>query len=43
MQFKVECDPMRYDNEVETIEIIHSLNRLGENNFEGVKKPSTCQ
>ncbi len=39
LQFGVECDPMRYENKVETIEGIHLLNFLGENNFEDVQKP----
>jgi hypothetical protein len=30
---------MRYENKVETIEGIHLLNFLGENNFEDVQKP----
>ncbi len=36
----MECDPMRYENKVEIIELIHSPNQLGENNLEGVQKPS---
>ncbi len=39
MQFKVECDPEWYENKVETILIIHLLNLLSENNFEGIQKP----
>jgi hypothetical protein len=31
---------MQYENKVETIEGIHLLNLLGENNPKGVKKPS---
>ncbi len=31
---------MRYENKVETIEGIHSLNLLSENYFEGAQKPS---
>jgi hypothetical protein len=40
VQFGVECDPMQYENKIGTIEGIHSLNLQGENNFEGVQKPS---
>jgi hypothetical protein len=40
MQFGVECDPMQYENKVETIEGIHSLNLQSENNLEVVQKPS---
>jgi hypothetical protein len=36
----VECDPLQYENKVKTIKRIHSLNLLGENNLEGVKKSS---
>jgi hypothetical protein len=38
VQFGVECDPMQYENKVEKIEGIHSLNPLGENSFESVQK-----
>jgi hypothetical protein len=40
MQFKVEWDFKGYENKVETIEGIHSLNLLNENNLEGAPKPS---
>ncbi len=40
LQFGVECDHMRYENKVGTIERIHLLNLQGENNFESVQKPS---
>jgi hypothetical protein len=36
----MECDHVQYENKVETIERIHSLNLLGENSFENVQKPS---
>jgi hypothetical protein len=36
----VECDLVRHENKIETIEEIHRLNLLGENILEGVKKPS---
>jgi hypothetical protein len=36
----VECDHVEYENKVEKIEGIHSLNLLGESNFESVQKPS---
>ncbi len=36
----MECDLVRYENKVETIEGIHSLNLLGENYFKGVQKSS---
>jgi hypothetical protein len=36
----VECDPVQYENKVETIEEIHSLNLQGENSFESVQKLS---
>jgi hypothetical protein len=39
MQFEVECDPKRYENKIEPIEGIHSLNLFGENNLFGVQKP----
>ncbi len=38
MQFEVEWDPKWYENKVETIEGIHSLNLFDENNLEGAKK-----
>jgi hypothetical protein len=34
----VKCDLVQYGNKVETIEGIHLLNLLDENNFERVKK-----
>ncbi len=34
------CGPMQYENKVETTKGIHSLNLQGENNPEGVQKPS---
>jgi hypothetical protein len=40
MQFEMECDPMWYENKFETIEGIHSLNLLGENRLNNVKKSS---
>jgi hypothetical protein len=40
VQFDMECDLMRYESKVETIVGIHLWNLLGENNFEGVQKPS---
>jgi len=40
MQFKVECDHVRYENKIKKIEGIHSLNLLGENNPKDVQKPS---
>jgi hypothetical protein len=40
VQFKVICDLVRYENKIETTNGIHSLNLLGESNFEGVQKPS---
>ncbi len=40
VQFGVECGPMQYENKIETTKGIHSLNLQGENNFEGVHKPS---
>jgi hypothetical protein len=36
----VECDLVRYENNVEITDGIHSLNILGENYFKGVQKPS---
>jgi hypothetical protein len=39
MQFGVECDHVQYENKVETIERIHSLNIFGESNLEGAQKP----
>jgi hypothetical protein len=39
MQFEVEWNPKRYENKVETIERIHSLNIFGESNLEGAQKP----
>ncbi len=36
----MECDLLRYDNEVETTMGIHSWNFLGENSFRAIKKPS---
>jgi len=36
----VECDLYQYENKAEIIEGIHSLSFLGENNPEGVQKPS---
>jgi hypothetical protein len=38
VQFKMKCDLVQHENKVETIEGIHSLNLLGENNPERVKK-----
>ncbi len=46
VQFKMKFDPVQYENKVKTIEGIHSLNLLGENNIEHVKKHPrriTCQ
>ncbi len=40
MQFRVECDPMRYENKVGTTQGIHLLNLQGENSPKGVQKPS---
>jgi hypothetical protein len=40
MHFEVEYDPVRYENQIETIKRIHSFNLQGENSFEGVQKPS---
>jgi hypothetical protein len=40
MQFGVDCDPIQYENKVGTIKGIHLLNLQGENNIEGVQKPS---
>jgi hypothetical protein len=40
MQFGLECDPMQYENKVETTYGIHFLNLLGENSPIGVQKPS---
>jgi hypothetical protein len=40
VQFEVECGAMQYENKVETIEGIHLLNLLSENNPKGVQKPS---
>jgi hypothetical protein len=40
MQFEVECDPMRYENKVETIEGIHTLNLKDKDNLKGVQKTS---
>ncbi len=40
VQFEVECDPMRYENKVETTTRIHTLNLFNENNPKGVQKPS---
>jgi len=34
----MECDLVRYENKVETTMGTHSLNLLGENSFEGIKK-----
>ncbi len=36
----MECDPMWYEYKVETIEGIHSLNLLGENNPNNIQKSS---
>jgi len=36
----MECDPMQYENKVETTYGIHLLNLLDENNPIGVQKPS---
>jgi hypothetical protein len=36
----VECDLVRYENKVEIINGIHSLNLFDENYFRGVHKPS---
>jgi hypothetical protein len=40
MQFEVEYGHVWYENKVKTTKGIHLLNLLGENNFEGVQKPS---
>ncbi len=40
VQFELECDLVPYDNKVEIVKGIHMLNLLGENNPEGVQKPS---
>jgi hypothetical protein len=40
VQFRVECDPMQYENKVEAIKTIHSLNHLGDISPKGVQKPS---
>jgi hypothetical protein len=40
VQFGVECDLVQYENKVGTIEEIRLLNLQGENNPEGVQKPS---
>jgi hypothetical protein len=40
VQFELECDLVPYENKVETTKGIHMLNLLGENNLEGVQKPS---
>jgi len=40
VQFGVECGPVQYENKVGTIKGIHLLNLQGENNSEGVQKPS---
>jgi hypothetical protein len=40
VQFGVEYDLVQYENKIGTIEEILSLNLQGENNFEGVQKPS---
>jgi hypothetical protein len=40
VQFQVKCGHVQYENKVETTEGIHSLNLQGENNPEGVQKPS---
>jgi hypothetical protein len=32
----MKCDPVQYENKVETIEGIHSLNLMGENSLEHV-------
>jgi len=37
VQFEVECDFVQYENKVEIIDGIYSLNLLGENNPKGVK------
>ncbi len=34
------CDPMQYENKVETIKRIHLLNLLSKNNPKGEQKPS---
>jgi hypothetical protein len=36
----VECDLVQYENKIGIIKGICSLNLLGENTLEGVKKPS---
>jgi hypothetical protein len=36
----MECDLVRYENKVKTIERIHLLNLKSENNLEDVQKPS---
>jgi hypothetical protein len=38
VQFEKKCDLVQYDNKVKTTKGIHSLNLLGENNLECVKK-----
>jgi hypothetical protein len=40
VQFGVECGHVQYENKVGTTEGIHLLNPQGENNPEGVQKPS---
>jgi hypothetical protein len=40
MQFEVECDPMQYENKVETTKGIHTFNFLNKNNLEGVQNTS---
>jgi len=40
VQFKLEHDLVPYENKVETTKGIHMLNLFGENNPEGVQKPS---
>jgi hypothetical protein len=46
MQFEVVCDLVWYDNKIEIIEKIHSLNLLGENSsklFKNHPRKTTCQ
>jgi hypothetical protein len=44
VQFEVKCDPMQYENKIETIEGIHLLNLINENSFEGVDhRKTTCR
>jgi len=40
VQFGVKCGLMQYENKIGTTKGIHLLNLQGENNLEGVQKPS---